>query len=82
MIVEKDNIPITQIEIKKNNLSRKTNPEKDLNELIQSIKSVGLLQPIGVYPLAYKKYALLYGQRRLLAFKKMKKKKIPAVIII
>jgi N6-adenosine-specific RNA methylase IME4 len=52
----------------------------DLDALVESIKSVGLLQPIGVSQVKGG-YRLVYGQRRLEAFKLMDRKAIPARLI-
>ncbi|GAG35905.1 unnamed protein product, partial [marine sediment metagenome] len=54
----------------------------NLDLLIESIKSIGLLEPIVISEeIKDKKYKLIAGQRRLLAFKKMKRSKIPCRII-
>jgi len=51
-----------------------------LNELAESIKEVGLLQPIVVRPLSAGKYELVMGERRLRASKKAGVATIPAII--
>lgn len=65
----------SRIEIKK----------EDLSELMDSIKQQGLLQAIGVVKLSKTQrgrgYKIVYGNRRLVAFKKLRKKFIPARII-
>jgi len=54
--------------------------EKDVSELMNSIKYDGLLQPIGVIK-ANAHFNLVYGARRLEACKKLGYKEIDAVII-
>ena len=54
----------------------------DIQELADSIRSVGLLQPISVTPTAYKQYDLVIGLRRFLAAKLLKWKTIAAQVII
>ncbi len=51
-----------------------------LNELVQSIKSVGLIQPITVRKISKKEFQLISGERRVRAFKKLNITKIPAYI--
>lgn len=70
-------IPIKDIKIVEN--IRQKYLDKNINELMHSIKDTGLLQPIGVkeYPIGYN---LIWGARRLTACKKLGYKKIPAVI--
>jgi ParB family chromosome partitioning protein len=53
-----------------------------LNELVVSIREVGVLQPIVVRPLAGQKdkYELIMGERRLRATKELGLDKIPAVV--
>jgi ParB/RepB/Spo0J family partition protein len=82
MIYSVEEIGMGEIEINNKILSRQTDGEKDLDDLISSIKKTGLLQPISVYPIAYKKYVLIAGLRRYLAYKKMGEKKIMAAIHI
>ncbi|MGK0176618.1 MAG: ParB family chromosome partitioning protein [Lentimonas sp.] len=53
---------------------------KQVEELAESIRSEGLLQPI-VVRLKGKKYELIAGERRLRAFKFLKRKKVPARVI-
>jgi len=56
--------------------------ETDLDELVQSIREVGVLQAIVVRPLAGEdnKYELIMGERRLRATKKLGLDTIPAII--
>ena len=51
-----------------------------LNELAESIKEVGLLQPIVVRPLEGNRYELVMGERRLRATKEAGLDTIPAII--
>ncbi len=55
------------------------NKEK-LNELVISIKNIGLVQPITVKKLTKKKFQLISGERRLRAFKQLEINKIPCYI--
>jgi len=68
-----------QIEISSYNV-RSTRPEKKLKDLEDSIKKFGLFQPITVFKQG-KKYMVLVGQRRFLAFQNLDRKTIPAFII-
>jgi ParB-like chromosome segregation protein Spo0J len=52
----------------------------DIDALVDSINRLGLLQPIGVSQMKGG-YRLVYGQRRLEAFKRMDRKAIPARLI-
>lgn len=54
--------------------------EEDLDKLAESIKRLGLLNPVVVFPKG-DKYELVIGQRRLLACEKLGWKKIPAMVI-
>ena len=48
--------------------------------MVQSIKSVGLIQPITVRKISKNEFQLISGERRLRAFKKLNLIKIPAYI--
>lgn len=80
MIYDVENVEISTIEVDAKTLSRQRDTEKNLDALIASIEKIGLVQPISVYPVAYKKYRLLFGLRRLLACKKLGWREIPAAI--
>ena len=75
---------IAQIEIDK----IETNPfqprtdfdETALNELAESIKNQGVIQPVTVRKMGYDKYQLISGERRLRASKMAGLKKIPVFI--
>jgi len=54
--------------------------EKALEELAQSIKELGLIQPITVRKLKNNKYQLISGERRLRAAKLAGLKKLPAYV--
>lgn len=60
---------------------RKNFDKKSLEELSQSIKMFGLIQPISVRKLQNNSYELIAGERRLRASELAKFKKIPAIIV-
>ena len=71
-------IPISKIKILENH---RVNIERtNLDELMQSIKQHGLIQPIGVFQIGKGKYVLKFGQRRYLACQKLGFKTILATI--
>lgn len=55
--------------------------EDSINELSESIKKYGVIQPITVRQLAENRYELIAGERRLRACKKSGLLKIPAIIV-
>ena len=55
-------------------------PEETINELAESIKQVGLLEPIIVKPLMDEKYEIVAGHRRFLACARAGLKKIPCIV--
>ena len=71
-------LPLDKIDISESNV-RKTDPEKGIEELAKSIEKIGLQQPILVFKKG-DRYELIIGQRRYLAFKKLGRKDIPALI--
>lgn len=73
------NIDIERIVVNPNQ-PRKVFDEKDLNELCNSIKSYGILQPITVIE-RNESYELVMGERRFRASKLAGLKKIPAIIV-
>ena len=77
--MEVKNISIAKIQLANNN--RNGTEKNKLAELQESISQVGLLQPIGITEKGKGKYEIVYGFRRLEAFKGLKKKEIPAVIL-
>lgn len=72
-------IPVLQIEPSPYQARREITPEQ-LNELAESIRSEGLLQPIVVRK-AGDKYQLIAGERRWRAFQLLKIKSIPARVV-
>lgn len=71
-------IPIDQINPNPNQ-PRKTLNEEDLNELADSIKEKGILQPILVTP-KNGTYMIVAGERRYIAAKKANLQKVPAIV--
>jgi len=71
------NIPLEQIEVNPFQ-PRTTFEEESLNELSDSIKIHGVIQPITVRKIENNKYQLIAGERRLRASKLAGKKDIPA----
>jgi ParB family chromosome partitioning protein len=74
------NIPINSI--KPNPYQpRKSFDQKGLEELSQSIKSFGVIQPISVRRLSADSYELVAGERRLRASELVELKYIPAIVV-
>lgn len=73
------NIPLENIEVNPFQ-PRSTFEEESLNELADSIKIHGVIQPITVRKAENNKYQLIAGERRLRASKLAGKKEIPAYI--
>lgn len=74
------NIPISAI--KPNPYQpRKTFSQKGLEELSQSIKAFGIIQPISVRKLNAQSYELVAGERRLRASELAELKEIPAMVV-
>jgi len=71
------NIPLEQIEVNPFQ-PRTTFEEESLNELADSIKIHGVIQPITVRRIENNKYQLIAGERRLRASKLAGKKDVPA----
>jgi ParB family chromosome partitioning protein len=61
---------------------RKEFNKENLYQLSESIRNLGIIQPITVRKLGYDKYQLISGERRLRASKLLKIKSIPAYIRI
>ena len=59
---------------------RSTFDKEKLEELIISIKNIGLIQPVTVKNISKNKFQLISGERRLKAFKELKIKKIPSYV--
>lgn len=72
------NISLNKIYIGKN--SRMGIDKADLSGLMDSIKHEGLLEPIGVVKNG-RGYQIAYGNRRFLAYSKLGRKSIPAVVL-
>lgn len=72
--IEVDNIIISEHQ------PRKTINEKTINELAQSIKEYGIIQPLIVSKKSDSGYQLIAGQRRLKAAVKLGFKEVPVII--
>ena len=83
-ISERSNPSYSKISLKKISLNpnqpRTNFNNENLDELVQSIKSVGLIQPITVRKISKNEFQLISGERRFRAFKKLNIGKIPAYI--
>lgn len=76
------NADITMMSLNKIKMSKNSRHEikhEDLSGLMESIKSVGLLQPIGVSKNG-DGYSICYGNRRFLAASRLGIKKIPVIV--
>ena len=75
-------IPLDNIVISKRNARRTLDVFSGLDELAQSIKEIGVQQPVVVFPIVGQKgkFELIIGQRRFLARKKTGKTSIPAIV--
>lgn len=60
---------------------RKEFNKKSLEELSQSIKSYGVIQPISVRKISEDKYELIAGERRLRASEMAELKEVPALVV-
>lgn len=74
-------LPIEQIRTNKNQ-PRKDFDETTLNELAESIRALGVIQPITVKRVGNQQYEIISGERRYRASKKAQLKEIPAYIRI
>lgn len=72
-----EEISIDKIEIVEN---IRVKQDEELKNLMESIKQHGLKEPIGVGKTKSGGYILIYGFRRLMAYKKLGFKTIPAVV--
>ena len=74
----------TEIDISKITLNpfqpRSAFDKEKLEELVISIKNIGLIQPITIKKISKNKFQLISGERRLRAFKKLRIDKIPCYI--
>jgi len=73
-------VKLEDIEIAEENV-RHVQQIKNLEELKTSIKRIGLIHPILLVPGKTKKWAVLVGQRRFLAFQQLHYETIPAITI-
>ena len=71
-------IDITLIDVNKDQ-PRKSFDDQGINELAESIKANGLLQPI-VVTKEGERYLIVAGERRYIAFRRLEMEKIPAII--
>jgi ParB family chromosome partitioning protein len=76
---EVQELPLSQITIGQSQV--RTDMSSGIDELIESIRVQGLLQPILVVRLADKKYEILAGMRRFLAHQKLGYKTIRAILL-
>lgn len=77
--MELKKVPIDKIDIGEANV-RTENIVKNIDDLAESIKVIGLQQPPIVFPKEGGKYDLIIGQRRLIAMKKLGLEKVPVLI--
>ena len=73
-------IPLNKLSVHPDNVRK--NPKRNLDELVASINSIGLLNPLTVLPIKGKKgqFHVITGQRRLLALQMIHKKEPEAQI--
>jgi ParB family chromosome partitioning protein len=71
-------IPIDKIDVSPAN-ARRDDVEEGLDELARSIDEIGLQQPIVVYK-DKGRFRVLIGQRRFLAFKRLGRTEVPALV--
>lgn len=76
--MEVQNIKLSKIKLGKN--SRLDVKETEIAGLMESIKEIGLLQPIGVVKRAGGTYEVAYGNRRFMALSKLGVTSVPAVV--
>jgi len=74
-----DYLPLDEIYISKFNV-RRSKLEEGIDELAQSIKEIGVQQPVLVFPKKENRYELVIGQRRYLACKRLGLRTLPALI--
>ncbi|MBN2380151.1 ParB/RepB/Spo0J family partition protein [candidate division WOR-3 bacterium] len=79
--LEFEYLPLEKIEISLSN-ARKTKLEEGIDELVDSIRSIGVQQPVVVIKKenTEDEYELIIGQRRYLACQRLKLREIPAII--
>lgn len=74
-------IPRSKIGVDAELNARRTVVGSQLDELVQSIKDVGLLHDVGVRPYGEDKYLLVWGYRRLMAMDRLKMPLIPCKVV-
>jgi ParB/RepB/Spo0J family partition protein len=82
MAINGENVEITRVPLNKIKISRNSRisvSEEELDGLMQSIKEVGLLQPIGLVKRG-SAYEIAFGNRRFLACSKLGLARIPAIV--
>jgi ParB-like chromosome segregation protein Spo0J len=73
-----DDIPLDEIYVPD---GRRPVDDAKVEQLAKSIEELGLFHPIAVFPEDHR-FKLIYGAYRLAAFRKLKRKTIPAAILI
>ena len=79
-ITEYLEIPLGKLDIGKGQV-RTRDTHKDLDQLAESIKKQGLLQPIVVCPIGPDRWEILTGQRRFLAHRMLERETITAAVL-
>ena len=80
-VVEYRDVPLKDLVISRAQV-RTTSPNKGLEELVESIRALGLLQPIVVCGAREEgKWEILTGQRRFLACQELGRETIPAAVL-
>jgi ParB family chromosome partitioning protein len=75
-----DKIPLDQIDVGPSQ-ARSRQVEENTDELAQSIRALGLINPITVFKKHDGRYELITGQRRLIAVEKLKQPTIDAKVL-
>lgn len=72
-------VPISKIRVKHNYRPKSPERETQVKQLAENIAAVGLLQPVGV--VAFDEgYELVFGEKRLDAYRVLERKEIPAMV--
>lgn len=74
-------LPIDRIIIGEQQIRDLSQADDAIDELALDIQAHGMLQPIGVHPLADDRYQLLWGSRRIAAHRRLNRHTIEATII-
>jgi ParB family chromosome partitioning protein len=74
-------VPISSIEVWHEANVRHTEITSGIDELAESIKQIGLQQPLVVQEVGPNKYRLISGQRRFLALQKLGRKFVPVRLV-